>query len=116
MFLEVEPSSNCQESVGKMYNVISQSRKISSLQYEKDGKDVLVSITGWDGENETPCPAYACQIEESGDGVALLIYGGKGGVRMKTADDNSEWDANNANQWSESHLVYPRNSKVTYQD
>ncbi len=116
MFLEVEPCSNCDESVGRMYNVISESKQISSIQYEKDGKEIPVHITGWDGETETPCPAFACRIEESGDGVALLIFGGSGGIRMKSIDDDSKWDADNSDQWSESHLVYPRDSVVTYSD
>jgi hypothetical protein len=116
MFLEVEPCSNCDESVGRMYNVISQSKPIHSIQYEKEGKEIPVSVTGWDGETETPCQAYACRIEESGDGVALLIFGGSGGIRMKPIDDDSKWDVNNANQWSESHLVYPRDTVVTYSD
>ena len=116
MYLEVEPCSNCQESVSKIYHVISKSRPIGSIQYERGGKEIPVSITGWDAKTETPCLAYACQIEESGDGVALLIFGGNGGIRMKPIDDNAEWDVNNSNQWSESHLVFPRNSIVTYLD
>ncbi len=116
MFLEVEPCSNCQESVGRMYNVISEPRQICSLQYEKDGKEIDVAVTGWDGETETPCPAFARRIEESGDGVALLIFGGNGGIRMKPIKDDSNWDVNNSNQWSESHLVYPQDSVVTYLD
>lgn len=116
MFLEVEPCSNCQESVGRMYNVISESKPICSIQYEKEGIEIPVSITGWDGEMEAPCPAYACRIEESGDGVALLIFGGSGGIRMKPINDDSNWDVNNSNQWSESHLVYPRDTVVAYLD
>tara|TARA_B100001123_G_C14877925_1_gene854767 strand:+ start:50 stop:400 length:351 start_codon:yes stop_codon:yes gene_type:complete len=116
MFLEIEPCSNCNESFGRIYSVISETKQISSFQYEKDGKEIPVHITGWDGENEIPCPAYACYIEESGDGVALLIYGGSGGIRMKRMDDDSRWDVDNPNQWSESHLVYHRDSIVTYAD
>ena len=115
MFLEVEPCSNCDESIGRVYNVISESKQISSiLQYEKDGKEIDVAVTGWDGETETPCPAFASRIEESGDGVALLIFGGNGGIRMKPIKDKSSWDVNNLNQWSESHLVYPIDSIVSF--
>ena len=113
MFLEVEPCSNCDESVSRLYNVISEPKQISSIEYEKDGKEILVHITGWDGDREAPCPAFACHIEESGDGVALLIFGGSGGIRMKSIGDNSNWNVANSNQWSESHLVYPKDSVVT---
>ena len=116
MLLEVESCGNFPDSISQMYHVISTPRKIHSIHYEKDGEEINVSIIGWDAETETPCPVYICQIEESGDGVALLIFGGNGGIRMKSLADDSPWDVNDPNQWSESHLVYPRESKVSYLD
>ena len=114
MYLEVKQCLNWKGNISQMYHVISEFKPITFIECEKDGKEVLASIIGWDAEKETPCPAYACRIEESGDGVALLIFGGNGGIRMKAADDTSEWDVNNLEQWSESHLIYPKNSFVKY--
>jgi hypothetical protein len=55
-------------------------------------------------------------VEESGDGVALLIYGGSGGVRMKPLEDETQWDPGSLKQWGETHLVYPADCFIVYKD
>ncbi|MDA0691506.1 MAG: hypothetical protein O3A78_03700 [Nitrospinae bacterium] len=116
MFIEVEPNPNTEISFNMVYRNVSEAREVFCIKYQVGTEDQPVQVTGWDAGTNTPCPAYACKVEESGDGIALLIYGGSGGIRMKPFEDESPWDAMSSNQWGESHLVYPVDSFIVYKD
>ena len=81
-----------------------------------DPDDGVSRVVAWDNKTNSPCVAYACQVEESGDGTALLIYGGSGGIRMKPLEDETEWKLGVPNQKGETHLVYPLDCFVIYKD
>ncbi|MGP0566242.1 MULTISPECIES: hypothetical protein [unclassified Nitrospina] len=116
MFLEVEPCGNVDQPFSMMYREMESPREVYAIKYTVQGSDQPVQVTGWDAETNAPCPAYACRVEESGDGVALLIYGGTGGLRLKGLDDESAWDLHSAHQWGETHLVYPKDAFIVYKD
>ena len=116
MFIDVEPNPNTETSFNMVYRDVSPPREVFCIKYRVGMEDQPVQVTGWDTQTNAPCPAFACKVEESGDGMALLIYGGSGGIRMKALEDESPWDATTSNQWGESHLVYPVDSFVVYQD
>ncbi len=116
MFLEIEPNANTDVSFNMVYRDVSPPREVFCIKYFVQDHDEPVQVTGWDAESGSPCPAYACAIDESGDGTALLIYGGSGGIRMKPLEDESEWSVNSPGQWGESHLVYPKDSFIVYKD
>lgn len=116
MFLEVEPNANVDASLSMVYKDVSQPREVYCLKYNADGEEKPVQVTGWDGESGKPCPAYACRVEESGDGLALLVYGGSGGIRMKDLEDESPWRDDDPSQWGDTHLVYPLDSFIVYKD
>ena len=116
MFLEVESNPNIEHNFDMLYRDVGPARELYCIKYNTGGKEEPVQITGWNAETNSPCPAYACLIEESGDGIALLIYGGSGGVRMKLLEDESPWDTQSNQQWGDTHLVYPGNSFAVYKD
>ncbi|MGV7221488.1 MAG: hypothetical protein ACQ9MH_08190 [Nitrospinales bacterium] len=116
MFLEVEPNSNVDKSLGLMYKDITSPREVYCIKYLVDGEEKPMQITGWDGDSDKPCPANACHIEESGDGTALLIFGGSGGIRLKDLENESPWDESATDQWGDTHLVYPLDSFIVYKD
>ena len=44
-------------------------------------------VVGWTSrDGGAPCPAYAVPVEDSGAGVATLIYGGDWGLRLTPKD------------------------------
>ena len=81
VFVEVDSNTNTDRSFNMIFRDISLPRELYCIKYPVNGEEQPVQITGWDADSNTSCPAYACKVEESGDGVALLIYGGSGGVR-----------------------------------
>jgi len=116
MFIDVEPNDNINSRVSTLYRDRGTPREVYCIKYDLQGTDEPVQITGYDLDTGKPCPAYACPIEESGDGLALLIYGGSGGIRLKRLEDESAWDVSSTNQWGETHLIYPHDSFIVYKD
>ena len=116
MFLEVESNPNVDQSLGLVYKDVSPPREVYCVKYFVHEEEKPVLVTGWDGEKGVACPAYACRVEESGDGMATLIFGGSGGIRMKELEDEDEWDCRKPEQWGETHLVYPIDCFIVYKD
>ena len=116
MFLEVEANGNVDLSVSMMYRDITPPREVYCLKYSIQGEEQPVQVVGWDAETHAPCRAFATQVEESGDGMALLVFGGSGGIRLKPLEDETDWKLDDANQSGETHLVYPLDSFIVYKD
>lgn len=116
MFIEVENGNNVDKNFSMMYREVETPREVYCIKYPVAGEEKPVQVSGWDAASNRPCPAFACRVEESGDGVALLIYGGSGGIRLKELEDESEWSCQTPNQWGETHLVYPKDAFVVFQD
>lgn len=83
----------------------------------------LVDIVGW--EDGQAVPARAVITEDSGDGEAVLIYGGNQGLRLRARPNDSnpgpypgnrtEWEKflsafslANSDEWGEAYLYYAR--------
>ena len=106
MFVEVDvyQSANCPFSVTRMFdameNPVPVSRVMASDPEDIDG---MCDVTGWSSSG--PCPAYAAHVEDSGDGVAVLIYGGDEGIRLKSVDTHEDWGLDSTRQWGEACLL-----------
>ena len=50
--------------------------------------------------------AFAQKVEDSGEGTAVLIFGGSWGIRFKPVSLAEEWDLGSGQQWGEPFLVY----------
>ena len=116
MYVDVEANENIYENFSMLYRDVSNSREVYCIKYNIEGEESPVQVVGWDKETQSSCAAYACQVEESGDGVAILIYGGTGGIRVKLLEDKSEWGLKAPNQKGDTHLVYPRDCFIVYKD
>ena len=116
MYIDVEANENINKNFNMLYRDISLSREVYCIKYQMNEDNSPVQVKGWDKETNSPCAAYACQVEESGDGVAILIHGGSGGIRMKPLEDEAEWKLGAPNQQGETHLVYPLDCFIVYKD
>ncbi len=60
---------------------------------------------GWSENEQSPaCPAYARLIEDSGSGLAYLVYGGLYGLRFRPIQVDEPWSLQSAHQWGEAYL------------
>ena len=74
-------------------------------------------VTGWTSEAEAQtCPAYAVPIEDSGAGMAYLVYGGNCGIRFKPTEIHEEWDLHSTHQWGEPYLVLASAQDLGHQE
>jgi hypothetical protein len=106
MFVEVdvEASSNCEYSLTRVYSAIGEPAPVIRADIpDRRGNLGLHEITGWSANG--PCQAYAVEVEDSGEGRALLFYGGDDGIRLKPADSSEEWSLESDKQWGEPCLL-----------
>lgn len=63
-------------------------------------------VTGVRNDTENPWePARVRKVEDSGVGVAYLIYGGLWGIRLCPADRPRPWNFEDRDQWGEPYLL-----------
>jgi len=111
IIIEIEKNVNVDQECCVVYNESGTRREVRALEYHRGDTREWAEVIGWDAEANSPCPAYVCQISDSGDGTAFLIYGGSGGIRLKPLGDRNPWSTSDPHQWGELFLVYPLNAQ-----
>jgi len=102
--VEVEAGDNSDMSVLRMFDAREEPHEVTwVVALRRDGSEGRCAVTGWSSDG--PCPARAASVWDSGDGVALLIYGGDEGIRLKHADSDAAWDVADSAQWGEPCLL-----------
>lgn len=107
MYFEVEESPNCSPSVSMRFKELGRARPIQQIRISDrpDGSQ-LCYVTGWcDDPTQPLCTAYVQKVEESGGGLAYLIYGGNWGIRLKPVGVEESWDLESPAQWGEPFLL-----------
>ena len=109
--VDVESGPNCDWSMTRLFEAEEQSRRVTRVSgVLPDGSTGLCQVTGWCSEG--PCPAYAALVADSGEGAAVLVYGGDQGIRLQAADSTEPWDVASPRQWGEPCLLVPRDVLV----
>ncbi|MEK6683967.1 MAG: hypothetical protein AABY46_04840 [Nitrospirota bacterium] len=118
MYFEVDENPNWLGSVSMRFKELGPARTIKQLRVsDRDSEGPLCWVTGWCDDAKQPlCPAYVQPVEESGLGLAYLIYGGNWGVRFKPVSLNEDWDLKNPDQWGEPFLLISDLRSVVYAD
>ena len=118
MYLEVDENPNYPSSVSMRFKELGPARMIRQLRVsDRKSQGELCWVTGWrDDPKQALCPAYAQQVEESGQGLAYLIYGGNWGIRLKPVNLEEDWDLSSPNQWGEAFLLIGDDRSVVYVD
>ena len=115
MFIEVDVQAgdNCDYPVNRMFSAVGKPKPVIWLCGPGPrGEMGTFQVTGWSAEG--PCPAYAVQVEDSGEGMALLVYGGDEGIRLKSKASLESWSLSNSDQWGEPCLLLDMDSEVEY--
>ena len=118
LMLEVEDNANCDGVPQLVFNTMGEPRQVTAVMAGDFGQEVtLHRVTGWSSEGDgSPCPAYAVRIQESGEGEALLVFGGDWGLRFMPATLSEVWSLDSPNQWGENFLSVDGESQVTFLD
>jgi hypothetical protein len=84
----IDPNPNCPEGCSQRFQTTSDSRPVRRIRYAPgDGSSVECEISGWSSAlGGSACPARAALVEDSGAGVATLLYGGDWGLRLVPRD------------------------------
>ncbi|HET6464890.1 MAG TPA: hypothetical protein VLY20_04295 [Nitrospiria bacterium] len=116
MYFEVDENPNCPNSVSMRFKEVGPVKRVKQLRVsDRKSEGELCWVTGWsDDSNQPLCPAYAQPVEESGQGLAYLIYGGNWGLRLKPVDLNEDWDLSSPNQWGEAFLLIASPRSIVY--
>jgi hypothetical protein len=118
MLLLIDANGNCAEGGSWRFNDLEPPRPVSRVRlYDTVPAGEWFDVVGWRGDSARPvCEAMMRKIDDSGSGIAYLITGGEWGVRLKPADDPSEWSVQNDRQRGAPYLIAPSINDVKSAD
>ena len=117
MVVEVESNLNCEQSVCARFKEAGPIRQAIQVKtFERRSEGEWCWVTGWTDDPERPCcPAQAQRVEDSGSGLAYLIFGGIGGIRLKPVKLSEDWNLDSPNQWGEPYLLLADTKDIRYE-
>ena len=105
ILLEVADNPNCPTVDLRVFHDLAPPQPVSQVRLERTpGHPQWYEITGWMRAG-TPCSAFVQKVDDSGEGVAFLIYGGDAGLRLRPAGHSAPWRLDDAAQWGEPFLL-----------
>ena len=118
MIVEVESNENCEASVFARFKEAGPARPVVQVRlYERNPAGEWYWVTGWSDNGEAPpCQAYVQPVEDSGAGLAYLVFGGIYGLRFRPLDSDEPWSLANPKQWGDTYLSLASDRDVKYTD
>ena len=106
-YVQVEANANSLMMASSVYKNLAAPFRVARVRvYDGLPEGRLCEVAGWSSAaGGTPTDAYAVQIEDSGQGIAYLVYGGDWGIRLRPAGSGGPWRMDDPDQWGETHLV-----------
>ncbi|MBI4003183.1 MAG: hypothetical protein HY348_15550 [Nitrospira defluvii] len=106
MIVEVESNENCDTSFFARFKEVGPARPVVQVRLsDRNPAGEWCSVTGWSDSEQAPaCPAYAQVVEDSGSGLAHLVYGGLYGLRFRPLHLDEPWSLVSPQQWGEAYL------------
>ena len=103
--VDIPANPNCEAVEMRVFNDLAAPVAVSRVRLERaPGAVAWCAVTGWTTQG-SPCPALMRKVDDSGEGVALLISGGDAGLRLQQADCRAPWSLSDATQWGEPFLL-----------
>jgi hypothetical protein len=107
MFLKFEENPNCGFVDDRVLTERSDPKAVTHVLRVRKGQELWCPIVGLD-EKGRPHPALARKVEDSGEGICYLVYGGLWGLRLKDPACSHAWGVDDeADQWGEGFLLLP---------
>jgi len=112
ILIEIPPNPNCMGVDTRVFHDLAPPQQVSQVRLERQaGRVQWYDITGWTAAG-MPCPAMIQKVDDSGEGVAFLVYGGSAGLRLKPAGEGQPWRPDDSKQWGEPFLLVSDPSEV----
>ncbi len=97
--IEIPANPNCEAVEMRVFHDLEPPRPVSQVRVEREGAaPQWFGVTGWTLAGATQ-PAVAQKVDDSGEGVALLIHGGDAGLRLRAVGAAGSWQLDDAQQW-----------------
>lgn len=106
MFLRFEENPNFGFADDRVLQERSEARPIRQVLRRRQGAEVWCDVIGVHKGNKL-VPAMARKVEDSGEGICYLVYGGLWGIRLKDPACQDDWSFEDAHQWGEPFLLLP---------
>ena len=98
VLLQIAENPNCERIDAQVFQCRAVRRVVTHVLWELGGDMQWCPVTGLN-EGGVPTDAWACLVEDSGDGACYLVVGGEWGLRLKRPADDGEWNPGDARQW-----------------
>lgn len=118
MIVEVDSNENCETSFFARFKEAGPARPVLQVRlFDRNPAGEWYWVTGWNDTAQTPvCQAYAQLVEDSGSGLAHLVYGGIYGLRFKPVTIEEAWTLDSSHQWGEAYLSLASDRDLRYAD
>lgn len=116
MIVEVESNENCEASFFARFKEAGPARPVTQVRlFDRNPAGEWYWVTGWSDDQTTPvCPAHAQLVEDSGAGLAHLVFGGICGLRFKPINIDEPWSLDSPHQWGEAYLSLASERDLRY--
>ena len=105
VLIEIPDNPNCSPVDLRVFHDVKPPIQVSQVRLERQpGRPEWCEVTGWTLDG-APCAAQAQSVDDSGEGVALLVFGGDAGLRLRPAGSDGAWSLASAHQWGEPFLI-----------
>lgn len=113
--IDIPPNPNCSSVDLRVFHDLEPPRPVDQVRLVPDGAEAAqwYAVTGWSSAG-TGVPALARKVDDSGDGVALLVSGGDAGLRLQPADSHSPWRLDDTAQHGAPFLLVPDVSDLRF--
>ena len=114
VLIEIAENPNCAPVDLRVFHDLAPSQPVAAVRLERSpGALQWHAVTGWTVAG-LPCPARLQKVDDSGEGVAFLLYGGDAGLRLQPADGQTPWGLRDSRQWGESFLIVADRSDIRF--
>ena len=110
--IEIPPNTNCDTVDMRVFHDLEPPRVVSQVRLEREpGAPQWYEVIGWSLDGTT-MPAQVQKVDDSGEGVALLIYGSSAGLRFRPLGSASPWRLDDPQQWGAPFLLTTEEADV----
>jgi hypothetical protein len=107
VYIEVEDNPNCPGREPMRFRELEPAAMVAKVRvFDRRDEGEWCAVTGVGNNPAQPWElARVRKVEDSGVGVAYLIYGGLWGIRLRPVDVARPWGFEDAAQWGEPYLL-----------